>query len=496
MGGGRGEYFRHDRKTLRRLCILLDRMCGGLKTSDQFRRSNWFISGLRCARAFRRAENYYTVDALRDGMFRDIGGSELALCDKVEMLQLADDYTSIYSLPLCASCEDRAADVRGFHDLWSVCTGSCPCVRGSAEDAAGEVVLKEAPVPNQLERTEFSPRVDLRRDERTEFSLTEDGGAVASGVSGPPMGVVAANRDTLKEVDDDDDADDDRGGVQGDSAKEAALEPLAAAACPEVDSKEAAFRLLIFELEVWCGYDSLAAVSARDQVAGESDSVKEAPVPSVDRLERTEFSPRVEQEQEREQGYEQKQEQERVCEQSIGMASDSAVDRLEAISSVGDASREAVVVLKIGWCPDMGGRAVVSVRKAVGAGFGYLAEGMPVIRADTAGLVQEATLRVADVHVPVKEAPVVVVDAALSMVVKISERCEAVPACMESMGLLIEVIQMVLSPAVSGAVVDRYILALAVLASMAVEVVVPGSDPPLLSDLVGSGCDPPMQSCC
>ena len=91
----------------------------------------------------------------------------------------------------------------------------------------------------------------LRRDERTEFSLTEDGGAVASGVSGPPMGVVAANRDTLKEVDDDDDADDDRGGVQGDSAKEAALEPLAAAACPEVDSKEAAFRLLIFELEDW-----------------------------------------------------------------------------------------------------------------------------------------------------------------------------------------------------------------------------------------------------
>ena len=197
-----------------------------------------------------------------------------------------------------------------------------------------------------------------------------------------------------------------------------------------------------------------------------------------------------------EQKYEQKQEQERVCAQSIGMTSDIAVDRLDAISSVGDASREADVVLKIGWCPDMGGRAVVSVRKAVGAGFGYLAEGMPVIRADAAGLVQKATLRVADVHVPVKEAPMVVVDAALSMVVKISERCEAVPACMESMGLLIEVIQMVLSPAVRGAVVDRYILALAVLASMAVEVVVPGSDPPLLNDLVGSGCDPPMQSCC
>ena len=87
------------------------------------------------------------------------------------------------------------------------------------------------------------------------------------------------------------------------------------------------------------------------------------------------------------------------------------------------------------------------------------------------------------------------VDDALSMVVKISERCEAVPACMESMGLLIEVIQMVLSTAVSGAVVDRYI-ALAVLASMAVEVVVPGSDPPLLSYLIDSGFDPPMQSCC
>ena len=49
-------------------------------------------------------------------------------------------------------------------------------------------------------------------------------------------------------------------------------------------------------------------------------------------------------------------------EQSIGMASDIAVGRLDAVSSVGDASREAVVVLKIGWCPDLGGRAVVSVR--------------------------------------------------------------------------------------------------------------------------------------
>ena len=34
-------------------------------------------------------------------------------------------------------------------------------------------------------------------------------------------------------------------------------------------------------------------------------------------------------------------------EQSIGVASDIAVDRLAAISSVGDASREAVVVLMI-----------------------------------------------------------------------------------------------------------------------------------------------------
>ena len=299
-------------------------------------------------------------------------------------------------------------------------------VRGSAEDAASAVVLKEAPVPSLLERSAISPTVDLSRDERTEFSLI-DCGALASGISGP-----------LSEE---------------------------------------------------------AAVS----VAGERDSVKEAPVPSVGRLERTEFSPRVEQEQEREQGYEQKyeqkQEQERVCAQSIGMASDIAVDRLDAISSVGDASREAVVVLKIGWCPDLGGRAVVSVRQAVGAGFGCLAGGMPVIRADAAGLVQEATLRVADEHVPVKEAPMVVVDATLSMVVKISERCEAVPACMESMGLRVEVIGMMLSPAVSGTVVDRYI-ALAVLASMAVEVVVPGSDPPLLSYLIDSGFDPPMQSCC
>ncbi len=109
--------------------------------------------------------------------------------------------------------------------------------------------------------------------------------------------------------------------------------------------------------------------------------------------------------------------------QSIGMASDIAVDsdrlQVAAISGVGDASREAVVVLKVGSCPDLSG-AVISVRQAVGAGFGYLAGGMPVIRADVAasGLVQEATLSVADEHVPVKEAPMVVVDAALSAVVK------------------------------------------------------------------------------
>jgi hypothetical protein len=121
---------------------------------------------------------------------------------------------------------------------------------------------------------------------------------------------------------------------------------------------------------------------------------------------------------------------------------------------------------------------------------------MPVIRADAAGLVQEATLRVADEHVPVKEAPMVVVDAALSMVVKISERCEAVPACMESMGLLVEVIGMMLSPDVSGTVVDRYMGALAVLANMAVEIIVSGSDPPKMGCLVHSGFDPPMQSCC
>jgi hypothetical protein len=202
----------------------------------------------------------------------------------------------------------------------------------------------------------------------------------------------------------------------------------------------AAFRLLISELEEWCGFNTSAAVSARDQAAVASDSVTEAAVPGVDRLERTEFSPRVEQE-----GH--------MGEQRIAMASDIAVDRLAAISSVGDASRGAVV---------------------------------------------EATLRVADEHVPVKEAPMVVVDAALSMVVKISERCEAVPACMESMGLLVEVIGMMLSPDVSGTVVDRYMGALALLANMAVKIIVSGSssDPTKMGCLVHSGFDPPMLRCC
>ena len=369
-------------------------------------------------------------------MFDVIRGSRLDVDDQLELMLAVNDYILRSSRSkLCAECEDLAAGVNDFDALLCFCTNSCPCVRGSAEDIASAVVLKEAPVPSRLERSAISPTADLPRDERTELSLTVDGGGLASGNSGP-----------LSEE---------------------------------------------------------AAVS----VAGESDSVKEAPVPKVDPYhgERTEFSPGVEQEQEREQGCEQKQEQkqeqkkeqeEHISEQSIGMASYIAVDRLDAISSVGDASREAVVVLKIDWCPGLGGRAVVSVRQAVGAGFGCLAEGMPVIRADAAGLVQEATLRVADEHVPVKEAPMVVVDAALSMVVKNSERGEAVPACMGSMGLLIEVIQMVLSPAVSGAVVERCVGALALLATMAVEVIVSGSDSPKQGCLVHSGFDPPMLRCC
>ena len=222
-------------------------------------------------------------------------------------------------------------------------------------------------------------------------------------------------------------------------------------------------------------------------------------MPTVDlrqcRDERTEFSPRVDGELMHEQEQEQEQE-EHMGEQSIYVAGDAAVDRLAAISSDDVASQETiVVVLKMGWCPDLGGHgaAVVSVHKAVGAGFGYLAGGMPVLRAGTTGLVQEATLRVADEHVPVKEAPIVAVDAALTMEVKI---CEAVPACMESMGLLIEVLQMVLSPAVYGAVVGRCVGALAVLASMAVNIECSGSDPPGLRWLVDPGCDPPMLSCC
>jgi hypothetical protein len=83
-------------------------------------------------------------------------------------------------------------------------------------------------------------------------------------------------------------------------------------------------------------------------------------------------------------------------------------------------------------------------------------------------------------------------DATLSALVEISEWCEAVPAGMESMGLLIKVLHIVLSPTVCGAVVDRYIGALAVLARMALEIVDPGSDPPQPSYLVDPGCDPPL----
>ncbi len=75
--------------------------------------------------------------------------------------------------------------------------------------------------------------------------------------------------------------------------QEAVLELLVAAACPEGASQEAAFWLLIFELEEWCGFNTSAAVSARDQAAAECVSVKEAAVPGVDRFERTELSPSV-----------------------------------------------------------------------------------------------------------------------------------------------------------------------------------------------------------
>ena len=92
-------------------------------------------------------------------------------------------------------------------------------------------------------------------------------------------------------------------------------------------------------------------------------------------------------------------------EQSIGMASDIAVECLDAISSVGDASREAVVVLKIGWCLELGGRAVVSFRQAAGAGLRCLAGGLPGDGADRAGLVQGASSRFSGEHVQSKARP-------------------------------------------------------------------------------------------
>jgi hypothetical protein len=413
------------RRYSRRLCDLVAKMNGGIRSMYDARKADHFIGILYVARSHHLRGNEGLADVLRNVLRDFICESKLSASDRVELFQAVLGYSSATSSSICAACADLAAGVRDFDELLCFCAGSCPCVRGSAEDAASAAVLTAAPVPSQLERYALSPKVDLSRDERTEVSLTVDGGALASGISGP-----------LSEE---------------------------------------------------------AAVS----VAGASDSVKEAPVPKVDPYhgERTEFSPGVE--QEREQGCE--QEQERLGEQSIGMASDIAVDRLDAISSVGGASREAVVVLKIGRCPGLGGRAVVSVSQAVGAGFGCLAGGMPVIRADAAGLGQEAIVRVADERELVKEVPfepMVVVDAAHYMMVKISERCEAVPACVESMGLLVEVVQMVLSPAVSGKVVDQYMGALALLANMAVKIIVSGSDPPKMGCLVHSGFDPPMLRCC
>ena len=69
----------------------------------------------------------------------------------------------------------------------------------------------------------------------------------------------------------------------------------------------------------------------------------------------------------------------------------SVVDESALVNPVSSVLRQSwsQVVLQTRWCPGLG-RAVVSVRQAVGTGFGCLAGGMPVIRADAAGLVQEA----------------------------------------------------------------------------------------------------------
>jgi hypothetical protein len=104
---------------------------------------------------------------------------------------------------MCGSGSARAAVVippSPYVEGLAFNTSAVDSVRGSVEDIASAVVLKEAPVASRLERSAISPTADLPRDERaaSAFSLTVAGGALALGVSGPPVGVVAASCDTLK----------------------------------------------------------------------------------------------------------------------------------------------------------------------------------------------------------------------------------------------------------------------------------------------------------
>ena len=188
-----GKVLRHDWRTLRRFCTLLDEMCGFALLDADVRRADVFAGLLTCARKYHRVGNGDMVDVMRNVLRGIIRDSDLTAHDQADLIEAVVAYSSTTSLKLCAACEALATRVRGFDGLLHFCLhGTCPCVAAPASDlvrpmlhepaynpapgpdsvgvAAGEVDVKEASTTGEVQLScaateavsavlEYEPRV-------------------------------------------------------------------------------------------------------------------------------------------------------------------------------------------------------------------------------------------------------------------------------------------------------------------------------------------------
>jgi hypothetical protein len=169
-----GKVLRHDWRTLRRFCTLLDEMCGFALLDADVRRADVFAGLLTCARKYHRVGNDDMVDVMRNVLRGIIRDSDLTAHDQADLIEAVVAYSSTTSLKLCAACEALATRVRGFGGLLHFCLhGSCPCVAAPASVlvrpmlhdpafnpalgpdsvtvAAGEVDVKEASTTGEVQ---------------------------------------------------------------------------------------------------------------------------------------------------------------------------------------------------------------------------------------------------------------------------------------------------------------------------------------------------------